>query len=561
MKYLVFFISLFSFTVLAQNTNKTGILKIWIVFEDKGPAENRLLAEIQPGISKRALLRRAKSAGNTALTDWYDLPLYRTYVDSLKPYLKRLRTQSRWLNALSAEIMPEYLDTLNRFSFVKQIDTIIGFRHRPLPDTQPGFYLKEPNKVTDPHTEYGPSFRQLEQIGIPLLHEKGYHGQGVLIALLDAGYNQIDSHVAFKHLSVIERRDFTDGDTLVDGGNHGLSVLGTIAGYREGQLIGPAYGASFLLARTEVVTSETPIEEDYWVAGLEWAEQRGADIVSSSLGYIDWYSPEDLDGKTAKVSIAADIAGRKGVLVFNSAGNEGLSSWKRITPPADARHVLAIAAVNRYGERAAFSSVGPTSDGRIKPDLAAMGQGVYTAVPRDTAGFQSLNGTSFSCPLAAGAAAVLISAFPDLNPYHIVRAIRETASQNSQPDTLLGWGIINAAAAYSRLDSALKDPAFGADLSFDLQISPVFPNPFRNEAKIHYRTAKAAQIYMTVYDILGRRIQSINAGSTEAYRTYETTIRFDKRAADGLYFLRVLAKETGANRLQIKNTKMVRLKR
>ena len=557
MKMFLFVLLFMPIVLFTQNIEKKNTTKIWIVFQDKGVQEDHTALDAIPGLYRRALLRRKKTGGNSPLTDWYDLPLYEPYIKAVKPWLKSIRTQSRWLNALSAEVQSVYLDTLKRFDFIKQIDPVFSFKSRPFPEPQADAFLK----AGSPHSDYGPSFDQVEQIGIPFLHEKGYYGQGVIIALLDAGYNQLDSHIAFKHLSILERWDFTEGDSVIDGSGHGLSVLGTIAGYTEEHLIGPAYGASFLLARTEVVKSETPVEEDYWVAGLEWAERRGADIVSSSLGYIDWYTWEDLDGKTAKVSIAADLAGRKGLLVFNSAGNEGTRPWKHVTPPADARHVLAIAAVNRFGERAAFSSVGPTYDNRIKPDLAAMGLGVYTATSNNANTFGTVNGTSFSCPLAAGAAAVLISAFPDMNPFHIVRALRETASQHNHPDTLLGWGIIDAAAAYSRLDSALHDPTFGPGLPIGLQITSNFPNPFYSETKIRYRTGASAYASMAIFDILGRRIQTIDIGYCEAYRTYEKTIHFENRTASGIYFIRFIANSIRSNQVEIRNLKIVRMKK
>jgi len=556
------FITTALITVVSGQDNDNGKrIRVWLLFKDKGPAESFFPDNSINDISQRALDRRLKLMQNEPLTDWYDLPLYQPYIEAVKPYVKSLRTISRWLNALSVEIQPVYLDSVRCLDFILGIDTLYSFKTRPLPEPQTAENAKKFNKNDRYQEDYGPSLTQVEQIGIPFLHQKGFYGQNVIIALLDAGYNRLDGHEAFYHLSILDRRDFVEDDDNIEGSSHGLAVLGTIAGFQSGRLIGPAYGASFLLARTEVEKSETPVEEDYWIAGLEWAERKGADILSSSLGYIDWYSWEDLDGKTAKVSIAADIAGRKGLLVFNSAGNEGLTSWRHVMPPADAEHVLAIGAVNRFGERAYFSSVGPTYDGRIKPDFAAMGMGVYTAYSSGANNYGPVNGTSFSCPLAAGATAVLMSAFPDLNPDHIIRALRETASQHNHPDTLLGWGIINAAAAYSRLDSALHDPTFGPGLPAGLQITPNFPNPFNTETKIRYRSNSPMRIHIAVFDILGRRIQYIDGGYCEAYRTYEQKIRFDKQLANGVYFVQFVAGDIRSGKVEIVNIKIMRMKR
>ncbi|MCP5115908.1 MAG: S8 family serine peptidase, partial [bacterium] len=307
--------------------------------------------------------------------------------------------------------------------------------------------------------DYGTSFGQVEQIQVPAVHALGLHGEGVVIAVFDTGFTNL-GHEALAHLDIAARWDFVNGDRAVDNnrdrgnGSHGTETLSVLGGYAEGELVGPAFASTYLLAKTEDTESETPVEEDNWAAATEWAEALGADIISSSLGYLEFDSPhpsytfEDMDGKTAVTTRAAQMAARRGVVVVTSAGNEGFhASHNTLGAPADGRLVLAIGAVDTFDNRADFSSVGPTADGRIKPDVMAQGVLVKTASPRQPRQYRLSDGTSFSCPLAAGVAALVLQAHPDWTVRRLRSALRSTADNADQPDKLMGWGVLDALAA------------------------------------------------------------------------------------------------------------------
>jgi subtilisin family serine protease len=265
-------------------------------------------------------------------------------------------------------------------------------------------------------------------------------------------------------MSIVDRHDFVNGDDDVANGrdrgegSHGTETLSVLGGWAPGHLIGPAFNATFILAKTEDTSSETPVEEDNWAAAAEWAEARGADVISSSLGYLTFdpgfpsYTAADMNGQTAISTRAADLAGERGVVVVNSAGNAGPSTvGNTLGAPADGRLVLTAGAVTSSGMRAPFSSVGPTVDGRIKPDVAAQGVAVTAAAPGTASGYTSVSGTSFSCPLTAGVVALVLQARPSARVTEVEDVLRATASQSGQPDNLLGWGIVDASRAIQAL--------------------------------------------------------------------------------------------------------------
>lgn len=365
---------------------------------------------------------------------------------------------SNWLKAVSAFLSEREIGILRTVPFIIRIQPVASFSIRP-PEPTPfekPFFMND-GKVHN--VNYGTSLTQNELIRIPDVHDLGLTGQGIKIGMMDTGFDYRNRAV-FSNLKVLGEKDFVFGDynTVNETGepgdedDHGAQTLSVIAGYDEGQLIGPAYHAEFALAKTEWKPTETRIEEDYWVAGLEWlVDSMRVQIVSSSLGYNNFddgsgYTYKDMNGNTCVTTIAADLAVKKGVTMVVSAGNEGNSQWHYILSPADGDSVIAAGAVSSNGVLAGFSSMGPTSDGRIKPDVVAMGVGVYTVSPSRSgkSSYLFANGTSFSCPLTAGVCALVLQAHPELNPMQIRDALRNTADRSQNPDTLYGWGLVNA---------------------------------------------------------------------------------------------------------------------
>jgi serine protease AprX len=438
--------------------------RTWIFFKDRGSArieKTNVRAEAgRLGISGRALKVRRKVRPQGALLDETDLPVDASYCAVLERQGVTVLSRSRWLNAVAAAVPKGLEDKVRSLPFVSGLRPVAALG--VYPPARPLARPSVPAGRTEHAYDYGYSYTQNMQIRIPELHDLGITGKGVLIGLMDSGFDP-ENRPVFRNLRIAAERDFWDGngETSNEAGdvdsqhNHGTEVLSVIGGYLPGELIGPAFNASYALAKTEWIPFERKIEEDKWVLGIEWlTDSVGVDLVSTSLGYNLFddkagYTPADLDGRTCVTTKAAEIAASKGVVVVNSAGNEGDNAWQKVDSPADGAHVIAAGAVSLEGRRAAFSSLGPTADGRIKPDVAAMGVGVACEDPNRDNGSGTLfvSGTSFSAPLVAGACALLLEARPEMTPDQVLAALRATGSQAANPDTLLGWGIVDALGA------------------------------------------------------------------------------------------------------------------
>ncbi|RMF57201.1 MAG: T9SS C-terminal target domain-containing protein [Calditrichaeota bacterium] len=472
------------YRVQAQTSTQT--LKYWVFFRDKAvPAGERslLLQEAERRLSARARKRRAKMRAPGKLVDEADLPVSRVYLDKLVAAGFKPLVVSNWLNAASFRLTKKQAKRVAAFPFVKGVRLVARAMKKPRPES-PKSAPPDLHRIETGHTyDYGPSFGQNQIINVPAVHDLGIVGKGVLIGMLDTGF-KFRTHEALANMNIIDEHDFIHNDDITENQagqddpaqhNHGTETLSVIGGFKEGQIVGPAFGASFILGKTEILEVEIPQEEDNWVAGIEWMENRGVDVVSSSLGYLDFYTPSQMDGNTAVTTRAADLAVSRGVVVVNSAGNERNKDWHIIIAPADGDSVIAVGAVKPDSELTVFSSVGPTADGRIKPDVVAQGLTVFAGFPSQSISssiYTLVSGTSFSCPAAAGVAALVLSAHPNLTPLQVRDALRETADRAANPDTLMGWGVLNAYDAVLFHGPAFSNsPTVSVDTNGDLEVS------------------------------------------------------------------------------------------
>ncbi len=418
------------------------------------------VAQPQAFLSARSLARRTRQ-GIAILPR--DLPVSPTYVTQVRAVSgsPQVLYTSRWFNAAVVSCDSVTLTRIQTLPAVRSVVTLNnGYQ-------APGAFMP-PAQVPPPATsgtptgraKYGPAFRQNTQIGAVAMHDAGYQGNGMQIAVFDAGFPGVNDIAALQPLFLEQRvagtRNFVDGGSSVYVRNgHGTNCLAAIGGNRPGFYVGSAPKATFHLCITEDVASEHPIEEANWLAAAEYADSAGVDIISSSLGYTDFDEPSpaytyaNMNGRTAISSRAATMAARVGILVVNAAGNEGNKPWRYISAPADADSIMTVGAIDSLGNHAYFSSYGPTSDGRIKPTLSAMGFAAAVLSPNGTA-FRG-SGTSYACPILAGMAAGFWQANPTLTAQQVILALRSTASQATTPDNTLGYGIPNFVSAYNAL--------------------------------------------------------------------------------------------------------------
>ena len=511
MKHFFFFLFFLSLTAFITAQSEKYIVE----FTDKNNSPYSIRepsAYLSPKSIERRLRQHIPIQQN-------DLPPNPHYIKRVLKLGARYVRQSRWFNFITVQVSdPRLLDSIRKLEFVKKIRktttriTAIPESYRKkIFETESKTQQKTGLNLSNDLYDYGQSFNQVDQLGGVCLHNQGYDGKTKTICVLDAGFSNADTLSCFDSLwinsQILGTWDFVDNEPGVfEDHEHGAMVLSCMASNLPSVHIGTAPKSDYWLIRTENAGSELIIEEDNWMAGAEFADSVGADIINSSLGYTLFDSAyqnhtwADLDGNTATATIAADIAASKGILVCNSAGNEGAGSWKYISVPADADSILTVGAVDAAGVRASFSGQGPTADGRIKPDVAATGNGTYVIAPWSGGVIQS-GGTSFSSPLIAGMAACIWQANPNKTNMEIIQAIKNAGSQSSNPDTLLGWGVPDFCQANATLNGVSAITPKAQD-----EITSVFYDTNDGTFGIYYFSGSESNVDIFFTDMTGKNL-------------------------------------------------------
>lgn len=429
-------------------------LVVYVYFSDKGPNAENLLRDPLLLVSEKSLERRKKVLPQNKLVDISDVPVYGQYVNQLTSRAIKIRHELKWFNCVSLEATKSQILDIASLDFVTKIDLVE--RYRKVADVdEMNLSNSSSVEIDSPLIDslnYGASLNQDTLIKVNIVHNQGIYGQGVVIANFDAGYQNLN-HEAFTTypMKIWKKKDFQTGDTVnLASHSHGQATLSLVGGYKPGSLISPAFASTYVLCRTEVDPTETPIEMDNWAAAAQWADSLGVDIITSSLGYLTFDSPYtsytwmDMNGNTLLITKAADYAVYKGITVFNSAGNDGSGTNNTLGGPADGDSVITVGALTSAGVRASYSSVGPTTDvpPRIKPDIMTRGSGNQVATNSGYSTFGS--GTSWACPMAAGVGAMMLSANKNITPIQIRDIMRKFASNSASPNNLTGWGTVNA---------------------------------------------------------------------------------------------------------------------
>lgn len=504
----------------------------WIEFTDKN---NTPYSIDNPGeyLSERAIARRASQG---IAIDPTDLPVNRAYIDSIAATGAEVLHASRWMNGITVKSADtRHVALWKAFPFVRRVELT-----KTTDTTTKSAFSKfgTPAVRNDIDTSlYGASVYQVGLMQGQHLHEQGYYGEGMVIALLDAGYQKADEVPSLRHLfdggKILGTRDFVNPDSNIYAEHsHGMMVLSVIGARLPGQMIGTAPEASFWLIRTEDDATEFKVEEDHWVAGAEFADSVGADIINSSLGYTTFddslmdHTWAELDGKTLRITRAANLAAQKGILVFNSAGNDARNSWRYISAPADGTDVIAVGATDRNGNYAGFSSVGFPGRTPVKPDLAAMGSG--TAVQNTNGDIVNRNGTSFSSPVLAGMTAAFWQAHRDVPATEIRRILTISASQNLRPDTLLGHGIPD----FSLADLLLNQ--FSNSKETTQPKTTLFPNPFTDRITLISSDNTPQSVSVEIIHASGAVVYRDQIDFTMSARLYGL-----QGLQPGMYFMRI----------------------
>ncbi len=480
--------------------------KYRVEFTDKNDSPYSVLKP-QEFLSPRAIDRRKRYG---IAIEENDLPVNPQYLSEVRATGATVLNVSKWFNSAIVWAERDTIAKIEALPFVSRT-TPVG-KHRPSRNKNKVPARKESKEYERTPEPYGYGAAQIGMLNGHLLHYMGYAGDGMLVAVLDGGFTNVNIMPFFDSLRadgrLLESRDMVFGDNYAyEASSHGSQVLSTMAANLPGLMIGTAPDATYVCIRTEEVGSELIVEEDNWVAGIEYADSLGADVSNTSLGYTTFdqkdmnHSYEDMNGDVALATRAADIAASKGILVVNSAGNSGNDAWKFVGVPADGDSVMAVGGVDRFGNKASFSSFGPGADGEMKPNVAAMGANTVVASLYDY-DIGGSSGTSFASPIMAGMAAALWQAFPEKNNMEIFDAIEQSGSQGTAPDYELGFGIPDFFSAYLMLSEGMIP--LGEPASF------MQPKPISDELSFLFMTEENElnHFEINIYNIFNENVFS-----------------------------------------------------
>jgi subtilisin family serine protease len=487
-----------------------------------------------------------------------DLPLNPSYKAVISSKGIKIRLDLKWFNSIVVQTTTDNVSYMQGLNFVESVESL-----GPIPSllqaTVKPFFKNESTdnlnfKAAQTTNDYGPATAQIEQVKGQLLHNMGFKGQGMTIAVLDAGFRNLYTLAVFDSLRLKGRlkgvHDFTYMPNFLNALDeaHGTEVLSIMSGWLNNVQIGTAPNADYYLLRTEDATSESPVEEYNWAAGAAYADSVGADIISSSLGYYNFdaaysghnYTYSNLNGHTTFVTRAAAKTANRGILVVNAAGNEGSNSWQHIIAPADADTLLAVGAVSTLGVAATFTSLGPSFDGRVKPDIAACGLGTTIANPGSNT-LISGNGTSFATPLVAGLCACLWQGNPGATNLDIINALRFTASQSISPDNVLGYGIASFYKAYTLLKKQQNNAGTNKPVYL------ISANPFPERLELIITSPSTSGWMVDVYTVQGKLVERYaNIASNRP-------LLIGSKIKSGIYILRIISGSQIAIEKIIKN--------
>ena len=490
-------------------------------------------------LSERALQRRIRQGIKITQRD---LPVSAYYTDSLTRMGFEVLNTSRWFNSATVRCQPEDIGKLANIGFIKWMPVIEKETDRDTLNINEvdlgsffSFLFSEKEKVETKYTAsaayYGQASAQTGMMNGQALHDHGFRGKGMLIAVIDGGFYKVNELSGFdvmrKTGRLREIKNFMpDTVDILGTNNHGANVLSIIAANLPGRMMGSAPDADYILLRSEEIGSEYLVEEDNWIAAVEYADSIGVDLITSSLGYSTFddtsqnYTHEQLDGRSSRASQAATMAATRGMIVCVSAGNDGDSRWKRISIPADADSIITVGAVDRNGKYVSFSSVGYTADHRIKPDLMAMGEG--TAYQNSMGNINTGNGTSYATPLLAGFIACLWQAFPDKGNMEIIDIVKRSSNHFLKPDSLYGYGIPD----FSKLVKPVYPP----------YTVSVFPDAVRGSFRLFLSPENHRRVRIKIKNLSGKRVFSHTDRMT-GFNMYELMV--NKSISKGGYTVEV----------------------